>query len=171
MITLKLARRSLEEEGADTEALVDEALAHTEGAVSALRELSHGILPSVLTRGGLRAGIESLVSRMSLPVGVDVSEERFPAGVEATAYFVVSEALTNAVKYSGATRAEVRVHASEGALRVEIRDDGKGGATPDRGTGLVGLRDRVAALAGSLEIESPLGGGTRIVMTLPLSGS
>jgi signal transduction histidine kinase len=91
--------------------------------------------------------------------------------VEATAYFVVSEALTNAVKHSGATGAEVRAQASEGALRVEIRDDGKGGAMPDRGTGLVGLRDRVAALSGSLEIESPLGGGTRIVMTLPLPGS
>jgi signal transduction histidine kinase len=171
LITLKLARRSLEDEGSNTEALIDEALEHTEGTVSALRDLSHGILPSVLARGGLRAGIESLVSRMSLPVSVDVSEERFPSGVEATAYFVVSEALTNAVKHSGATRAEIRAQASEGALRVEIRDDGKGGAMPDRGTGLVGLRDRVAALAGSLDIESPPGGGTRIVMTLPLSGS
>jgi signal transduction histidine kinase len=168
LITLKLARRSLDEESSNTEALIDETLEHTEGAVSALRELSHGILPSVLTRGGLRAGIESLVSRMSLPVSVDVSEERFPSGVEATAYFVVSEALTNAVKHSGAARAEVRAHATEGALRVEIRDDGKGGAIPDRGTGLVGLRDRVAALAGSLDIQSPPGGGTRIVMTLPL---
>jgi signal transduction histidine kinase len=146
-------------------------LEHTEGAVSALRELSHGILPSVLARGGLRSGIESLVSRMSLPVSVDVSAERFPSVVEATAYFVVSEALTNAVKHSGAARAEVRARAGEGVLRVEIRDDGKGGAMADGGTGLVGLRDRVTALAGSLDIESPPGGGTRVVMTLPLSGS
>jgi signal transduction histidine kinase len=168
LITLKLARRSLDDGDAKTEELIDEALEHTEGAVEALRELSHGILPSILTRGGLRAGVEAVVARMSLPVDVDVGEERFPPGVEATAYFVVSEALTNVVKHSGAKRAEVVARASEGVLRVEIRDDGAGGATLARGTGLVGLRDRVAALAGTLEIESPPGGGTRIVLALPV---
>jgi signal transduction histidine kinase len=171
LITLKLARRSLDAGDSNADELVDEALEHTEGAILALRELSHGILPSVLTRGGLRAGVESLVARMSLPVGVDVSDERYSAGVEATAYFVISEALTNVVKHSGAERAEVRGGVAEGALRVEIRDDGKGGAVPQRGAGLVGLRDRVTALAGDLRIESPPGGGTRIVLTLPLSGS
>jgi signal transduction histidine kinase len=171
LITLKLARRSLEDENAKTDELIDEALEHAEGAIFALRELSHGILPSVLTRGGLRAGVESIVSRMSLSVSVDVSEERFPPGVEATAYFVVSEALINTVKHSGAERAEVLAGATEGVLRVEIRDDGKGGAMADRGTGLVGLRDRVAALAGDLRIESPPGGGTQIVMTLPVPGA
>jgi signal transduction histidine kinase len=170
LITLKLARRSLGEGGYRTEELIDEALEHTEGAVEALRELSHGILPSILSRGGLRAGVESVVARMPLPVEVDVGEERFPPGVEATAYFVVSEALTNVVKHSGATRAEVSARAADGVLRVEIRDDGKGGAEPGCGTGLVGLRDRVAAQAGNLEIESPPGGGTRILMTLPISG-
>ncbi|HEX4751790.1 MAG TPA: CHASE3 domain-containing protein [Solirubrobacterales bacterium] len=169
LITLKLARRALDAGDSNVEELVDEALEHTEGAIFALRELSHGILPSVLARGGLRAGVESLVARMSLPVGVEVSDERYTAGVEATAYFVISEALTNVVKHSGAERAEVRAGAAEGALRVEIRDDGKGGAVPRRGTGLVGLRDRVVALAGDLRIESSPG-GTRIVMTLPLSG-
>jgi signal transduction histidine kinase len=170
LITLKLARRSLEDGDGGTEELIDEALEHTEGAVEALRELSHGILPSTLTRGGLRAGVEAVVARMPLPVDVDVGNERFPPGIEATAYFVVSEALTNVVKHSGATRAEVVARASEGVLRVEIRDDGKGGATLDGGSGLVGLRDRVAAGAGSLEMESPRGGGTRIAMTLPVSG-
>jgi signal transduction histidine kinase len=170
LITLKLARRSLEDDDSKTEDLIDEALEHTEGAVGALRELSHGILPSVLARGGLRAGVEAVVARMSLPVGVEVTEERFPPGVEATAYFVVSEALTNVVKHSGAERAEVVAQASEGVLRVEIRDDGRGGAAPDGDSGLVGLRDRVAALAGTLEIESPPAGGTRIVMTLPVPG-
>jgi signal transduction histidine kinase len=170
LITLKLARRSLGDDGARAEQLIDEALEHTEGAVEALRELSHGILPGVLTRGGLRAGVEAVVARMSLPVDVDITGERFPPGVEATAYFVVSEALTNVVKHSGATRAEVTAHAAEGVLRVEIRDDGKGGATPGGGTGLVGLRDRVAALSGTLEIESPVGEGTRITMTLPVPG-
>jgi signal transduction histidine kinase len=168
LITLKLARRSLDEGDPRTEELVDEALEHTEGAVEALRELSHGILPSILTRGGLRAGVEAVVARMSLPVDLDIGEERFPPGVEATAYFVVSEALTNVVKHSGAARAQVSARASEGVLRVEIRDDGKGGAASSGGSGLVGLRDRVAALAGDLEIESPPGAGTRITMTLPI---
>jgi signal transduction histidine kinase len=170
LITLKLARRSLEDSGAKTEELIDEALEHTEGAVAALRELSHGILPSILTRGGLRAGVGAVVARMALPVDVDIDDERFPPGVEATAYFVVSEALTNVVKHSGAERAEVVARASAGELRVEIRDDGVGGATPGAGSGLVGLRDRVDALAGTLTIESPPGGGTRIVLTLPLPG-
>jgi signal transduction histidine kinase len=171
LITLKLARRSLDDGDGKTDELIDEALAHTEGAVEALRELSHGILPSVLTRGGLRAGVEAIVARMPLPVDVDVGEERFPPGVEATAYFVVSEALTNVVKHAGATRAEVSAHVREGVLRVEIRDDGRGGAGPGGGSGLVGLRDRVTALAGSLEIASPPGGGTRIAMTLPVPGA
>jgi signal transduction histidine kinase len=170
LITLKLARRSLGEPGPKAEELIDEALEHTEGAVAALRELSHGILPSILTRGGLRAGVEAVVARMPLPVEVDIGEERFPPGVEATAYFVVSEALTNVVKHSGAKRAQVSARVNEGVLRVEIRDDGAGGAGPDRGSGLVGLRDRVDALAGTLEIESPPGGGTRIVMELPVPG-
>jgi signal transduction histidine kinase len=170
LITLKLARRSLEDSGAKTEELIDEALEHTEGAVAALRELSHGILPGVLTRGGLRAGVGAVVARMPLPVDVDIDDDRFPPGVEATAYFVVSEALTNVVKHSGAERAEVSARAGDGVLRVEIRDDGVGGARPGAGTGLVGLRDRVDALAGTLAIESPPGGGTRIVLTLPLPG-
>ncbi|HEX3360640.1 MAG TPA: HAMP domain-containing protein, partial [Solirubrobacterales bacterium] len=168
LITLKLARRSLGDGDPKTEKLIDEALEHTEGAVEALRELSHGILPSVLSRGGLRGGVEAVVARMSLPVDVDVGEERFATGVEATAYFVVSEALTNVVKHSGAERAEVVAHSSGGVLRVEIRDDGVGGAAPNGGGGLGGLRDRVAALSGTLEIVSPPGGGTRIVMTLPV---
>jgi signal transduction histidine kinase len=169
LITLKLARRSLDDGDPRAEELVDEALEHIEGAVEALRELSHGILPSVLARGGLRAGVEAVVARMSLPVDLDIGEERFPPGVEATAYFVVSEALTNVVKHSGAARARVSARASEGVLRVEIRDDGKGGAASGGGSGLVGLRDRVAALSGDLEIESPPGAGTRITMTLPVS--
>ena len=166
LITLKLARRSLAGGDPDAEVLIDEAVEHTEAAVEALRELSHGILPSILTRGGLRAGVQAVVARMPLPVDVDVTAERFPPGVEATAYFVVSEALTNTVKHAGASRARVRARASDGVLRVEISDDGRGGATPDGGSGLVGLRDRVAALAGYLEIESPPGGGTRILMSL-----
>jgi signal transduction histidine kinase len=168
VITLKLARKSLDESDPGTGELLDEGLEHTESANFALRELSHGILPSVLTRGGLRAGVDSLVSRMSLPVSIDIEEERFAPGIEATAYFVVSEALTNVVKHAAAGRAEVSAERSAGVLRIEIRDDGQGGASPGGGSGLVGLRDRVSALEGSLSIESPPGGGTRVVVTLPL---
>jgi signal transduction histidine kinase len=170
VITLKLARRALEDDDENARELVDEALRHAEGATEELRELSHGILPSVLARGGLLAGVESLVSRMSLPVQTDVCGERFSPAVEATAYFVVSEALTNVAKHAGAESAAVSADADGGMLRIEVRDDGAGGAQLEGGgSGLVGLHDRVAALEGHLEIESPPGRGTRIVATLPLS--
>jgi signal transduction histidine kinase len=99
-----------------------------------------------------------------------VAGERFPPSIEATAYFVVSEALTNVIKHSGAERAEVMANADGGVLRVEVRDHGVGGAEPDGGSGLVGLHDRVAALQGRLRVESPPGGGTRVVATLPVPG-
>jgi signal transduction histidine kinase len=168
VITLKLALKALREGDTEAEALVSEALDHSERATSELRELAHGILPSVLTRGGLRAGVESCASRISLPVAVEVSRDRFSPAIEATAYFVVSEALTNAAKHSGAARAEVRTHAEGGLLRIEIRDNGVGGAKLDAGSGLLGLRDRVAALDGSLRVESPPGRGTVVLATLPL---
>jgi signal transduction histidine kinase len=98
---------------------------------------------------------------------VDVSDQRFPPAIEASAYFVVAEALTNVVKHSGAERAEVRASAGDGVLQVEIRDNGAGGATPD-GAGLVGLDDRVSAVGGRLRVESPPDGGTLVVAALPL---
>ena len=107
------------------------------------------------------------MSRIDLPVTVAVSGERFPPEIEASAYFVVAEALTNVVKHSRATRAEVSVSADEGLLQVEVRDDGIGGADP-AGHGLVGIGDRVSALGGRLEVTSPPGGGTLLSATLPL---
>src|SRR5207302_9396166 len=100
---------------------------------------AHGILPAALTRGGLRAGVDTLVSRASLPVSADVRVGRLPASIEATAYFVISEALTNAVKHAQAAGAEVTVRARPGELRVEVRDDGVGGARGGEGTGVGGL--------------------------------
>ena len=164
IVTLKLALR--ENEGT-SDSLVAEALTQAERAMDELRELAHGILPSVLSRGGLRAGVDALVSRIDLPVSVDVSDERFPPGIEASAYFVVAEALTNVVKHSGAERAEVRASAGDGVLQVEIRDNGVGGAIPD-GAGLVGLDDRVSAVGGRLRVESPQDGGTLVAAALPL---
>ncbi|HEY1776252.1 MAG TPA: GAF domain-containing protein [Solirubrobacteraceae bacterium] len=171
VIVLKLALRALSGGEANAKALVAEALQHAEQANFELRELAHGILPAALTRGGLQAGVEALVSRVSLPVIVDVSVGRLSAGVEATAYFVVSEALTNVVKHARADGAGVTARLEGGDLRVEVRDDGIGGARSDQTTGLGGLEDRVSALGGRLVLESPHGVGTRVRALLPLSGS
>jgi signal transduction histidine kinase len=167
MITLKLARRELQEREPRARKLVDEALAHAERANAELRELAHGILPRVLTGGGLRAGADALASRMPVPVELDVAADRAPVPIEATAYFVMAEALTNVAKHAGARHASVRAHLEDGALRVEVRDDGAGGARAD-GSGLLGLRDRVAALHGTLSIDSPPGGGTCNAVELPV---
>jgi signal transduction histidine kinase len=166
IITLKLARRAFAA-GDDGARLLGEALAQAERATDELRELSHGVLPAVLTRGGLRAGIEALASRMPVPVDIRVSIGRLPATIEATGYFVVAEALTNVAKHSRATRAEVTVCVEDRTLRVRVRDDGVGGAQPG-GTGLVGLADRAAALDGQLRVESPEDGGTLIAADIPL---
>ena len=132
-----------------------------------LRELAHGIMPAVLTHGGLRAGIETLASRTPVPVAIDVSVDRLPAAIEATAYFVVAEALTNMAKHASAGNGEVVARMEEDTLHVEVRDDGVGGANP-AGNGLVGLADRLAVLDGRLKLDSPLGAGTRLTATIPL---
>jgi signal transduction histidine kinase len=168
VIVLKLALGALKKGDENADEMVAEALRHAEQANAELRELAHGILPAALTRGGLRAGVEGLVSRISLPVGLGISVGRLPADVEATSYFVISEALTNVVKHAGAERATVTVQAERGALRVQIRDEGIGGADPARGSGLVGLNDRIQALGGSLEIISPAGSGTTLLIEVPL---
>jgi signal transduction histidine kinase len=167
IVTLKLARQAMERGDEDGASLVAEALDQAEQANAELRELARGILPTVLTRGGLRAGVDALVARTRVPVQMDVFEGRLSRAVEATAYFVIAEALTNVVKHAGARGAEVTAVVEGGVLRVEIRDDGAGGARPD-GSGLRGLDDRVAALDGKLRVTNPADGGTRIVATIPV---
>ncbi len=168
IVTLKLAQRAFREGDGKAESLVAEALTHAQEGTAELRELARGILPVVLTHGGLRAGVGALVTRLDLPVHVEVPADRFQAEIEASAYFIVAEALTNVVKHSNAERAEVSASVDDGVLRIDIRDDGSGGADPG-GHGLVGMNDRVTALGGRLQIESPKGGGTRVTATLPLS--
>jgi signal transduction histidine kinase len=170
IITLKLARRARRQRDENADTLLDEALEYAEQSNAELRELAHGILPAVLTRGGLQAGVDAMVARLDLPVDMDVPDERFPAEIEASAYFVVAEALTNVVKHAQATRAQVSVAVEDGMLHLAVRDDGTGDADP-RGHGLVGMSDRVAALGGRLEIDSPAGGGTLVTAELPLSAS
>jgi signal transduction histidine kinase len=167
VVTLKLAQRALRAKEGEAESLVGEALEHAERGNAELRELAHGILPAVLARGGLRAGVDAVVERLDLPVEVEIPAERFPAQIEASAYFIVAEALTNVVKHAHATRAAVSACVKDGMLHIEIRDDGIGGADPD-GHGLVGLADRASALGGRLDIQSAAGRGTLLAATLPL---
>jgi signal transduction histidine kinase len=167
IINLRLAQQALRENKREAESLVADALEVAEQGNAELRELAHGILPPVLTRGGLRAAVRAVVRRLDLPVDVDVPPERFPAEIEASAYFIVAEALTNVVKHAHAERANISASVEDALLRLQVRDDGIGGA--DRsGHGLVGMSDRVNALGGRLEIESPPGGGTLLSATLPL---
>jgi signal transduction histidine kinase len=170
IVTLKLARRALGDGDGEARALVAEALEAVQDGNEELRELARGILPNVLIRGGLRAAVDTIVARLDVPVDVVVPDERLPPDIEASAYFVVAESITNVVKYAQATRAQVTAIVRDGTLRVEVRDDGIGGADP-RGHGLVGLSDRVAALRGRLAVESPPGAGTTVVATLPISRS
>jgi signal transduction histidine kinase len=167
VVTLKMASRALEHESGEASPLVAEALQHAEEANDELRELAHGILPSVLTRGGLRAGVDALASRMPVPVEIGVSVERLAPEVEATAYYVVAEALTNVAKHSHADRAAVSARVENGDLHIQVRDDGIGGAKA-AGSGLVGLADRVAALDGTLRLESPPDGGTLVAADIPV---
>jgi signal transduction histidine kinase len=167
IVTLKLARRAAERDPEGVVPLLDEALKNAQTAMDELRELAHGILPSVLLQGGLSAGVTALASRMRIPVEIDVSVDRLPSAVEASAYFVVAEALTNIAKHSKAHSATVRVALNGRTLRVEVRDNGVGGARPD-GSGLVGLTDRLAAVGGSLRVESPASGGTVVMASVPI---
>jgi len=167
IVTLKLAEQALGTHDSEARQLVADALEQAEQSNRELRELAHGILPPALERGGLRAGVDALVGRLDLPVGLDVPPERFPAEIEASTYLIVAEALTNVVKHAHAEHAEVTVSVQNGVLHVHVRDDGIGGADPD-GHGLVGLGDRATALGGRLQIQSPADGGTLLAATLPL---
>ena len=167
IVTLKLAQRGLRAGDPAAPGLVDEALGQAERATAELRELSHGILPPVLTHSGLSAAVATLASRSAVPVSVDAQVGRLPGAVEASAYFVVAEALTNIAKHAGASHAAVSLRIEERKLHVEVRDDGVGGAHGG-GSGLVGLSDRLAALSGRLSLVSPAGQGTRLTAIIPL---
>jgi hypothetical protein len=128
VVNLKLASRMLESDPAQAQGMVAEALDNAQQARTELRELAHGIIPSVLTHGGLRAGVGSLASRMPMPVLADVADDRYPPELEATVYFVIAEALTNVAKHAQAQEARVTVQSTNGVLRAEVSDNGVGGA-------------------------------------------
>jgi len=167
-LDLRMARVRLDEDPANARVLLDAALDDLAHASDELRELARGIHPAALTEGGLWPALDALVTRSSTPARLlAVPKDRFSARVEATAYFTVAEALTNAARYSGARRVEVEAVRDEDCVRIEVRDDGHGGADPAAGSGLRGLADRVAALDGKLEVISPPGAGTTLRAELP----
>jgi signal transduction histidine kinase len=141
------------------------------GALEDLRELSRGIHPAVLSEGGLAPALKALARRSAVPVELEVEvPARLAEPVEVAAYYVVSEALANTAKHAHASVIHVRVQAGDDRLQLSVRDDGVGGATPGRGSGLVGLTDRVQALGGTITIHSPAGQGTRLQIDLPVQG-
>ncbi|MEO8687652.1 MAG: ATP-binding protein [Solirubrobacteraceae bacterium] len=149
--------------------LLDRAQDELRQSLAELRELARGIHPAVLTERGLEPALQSLVARAPVPVSVDArSAERLPGPVESAAYFVVSEALANVAKYSRASHATVSVERTNGHVTIEVADDGVGGADAGRGSGLRGLEDRLAALDGTLRLESPAGEGTRLRARIPV---
>jgi signal transduction histidine kinase len=138
-------------------------------ALATLVEIARGIHPAILAQGGLQAALETLTARSTVPVTLTTNLRRpVPDGVEVAAYYVVSESLTNVAKYARASAAKVDASTDEGALRLVVSDNGRGGAELGRGTGLIGLQDRVEALGGSLRIESPVGGGTSLEALFPI---
>jgi signal transduction histidine kinase len=171
-LQVNLARAKLDDDPATAASLLDSAREELRQALSELRELARGIHPAVLTDQGLKAAVSALADRSPVPVTVaPLPEERLPSHVEAVAYFVVAESLTNVVKYAHAHEASVSVARVNGHAIVEVRDDGVGGADLGHGTGLRGLADRVAALDGKLEIVSPTGEGTMVRAAIPCVSS
>src|SRR5829696_934805 len=167
-LDLHMARARLDDEPARAQELLDAALGDLEAATRELRELARGIHPAALTEGGLRPALEALASRSSIPARlVAIPDGRFPAQVEATAYFSVAEGLTNAARHAAAANVEVEVTLVDGRMRVEVRDDGRGGAETAAGSGLRGLADRVAALDGEVDVVSPTSGGTVLRVEIP----
>jgi PAS domain S-box-containing protein len=166
-----LAVRTLHTEPDKAREHLDRALLELNTAHEELRELARGLHPQILSVQGLPAAVRSLAGKAPIPVTVITVDEveRWPPLVESAAYFVVSEALTNVLKYARASSATIRVAQRDEVLVVEITDDGVGGAKPIDGSGLGGLRDRVEALDGTFEIDSPAGAGTRVRAELPLA--
>ena len=166
--SLRLALTTLDSDPAGTRAALADANDELALALEELRELARGLHPAILTDRGLRAAVEVLAARVPIPVEIaEIPDERLPEPIEAAAYYLIAEALTNVTKYAQASAVHVRVAASDGSVVVEVSDDGVGGADPTTGSGLRGLADRVEALGGSLEVASPAGAGTSLRAEIP----
>ena len=170
-LALRAAQMTVPPQLGELEDELEQVADGLEGVLDELREMARGIHPAILAKVGLAPALKTLARRWTVPVKLDVrAVARLPERVEVAAYYVVSEALTNAAKHAQASLVNVEVETVGGALRVCVRDDGVGGADPIRGSGLVGLKDRVEALGGAITIHSPPGSGTALRVELPLSG-
>ena len=169
LVQLRIAGGQVREEPARAPALLESAEDELSLAIDELRELAHGIHPSVLTTLGLEKALTAVAARSAIPIRLlELPGARLDPTAEATAYFVACEAVTNASKHAAATEITITAAASRGVLRVEIADDGRGGADVSAGVGLQGLRDRVEAIGGAFDVWSPAGAGTRVVASLPV---
>ena len=169
-MTLRMTKAKLLDDPDAAGSLLDESICMLANATDELRDLARGLHPALLTECGLAEALAALAKRAPLPVEVHCAlSGRLAGPVEAAAYYVVAESLTNVARYSGATKATVRLVRQNGSVVVEVADDGIGGADPDAGSGLRGLVDRIDALDGSLDVSSELGKGTRILVRIPLA--
>ena len=169
ILQLRAAREMVPTELAELAAGLDDVAAGLASATDELREYVRGIHPAILTKGGLGPALKALTRRSALPVELEVrAQPRLPEPLEAVAYFVVSEALTNAAKHANASAVVVDVEANDDVLRISVQDDGIGGADFGGGSGLVGLKDRVEALGGRISLQSPPGTGTSVNAELPI---
>jgi signal transduction histidine kinase len=167
-LDLRSAEASVPCELVEVKAQLSSAADGLAAAVDDLQEVSRGIHPAILTQGGLAAALKALARRSSTPAHLTVSLDReLPDGVQVAVYYVVSEALTNVAKHAHASAVQVRLADEDGMLRLWVSDDGVGGAEPGHGSGLIGLRDRIEALGGRIEIASPPGTGTTLLAEVP----
>jgi signal transduction histidine kinase len=168
-LAIRSAEASLPVELSDVHARLSDIADGLTEALEDLQEISRGIHPAILSKGGLAPALRTLAQRSSIPVTMDITTEaRLAKPIEVAAYFAASEALANAAKHSQASRIDVSLTERAGTLLLTVRDDGVGGADPTRGSGLVGLTDRVEALAGSISVDSRRGNGTLVAVELPV---
>lgn len=165
-MSLRIAQRHLGREDVDVDGLLDATVAELTTAIAELRRLAHGIRPSALDEG-LAAALGNLARATPIPVELEVQDEELPPIVATAAYYVVAESVANVIKHAEAGSISVRVSRHPGAVRISVRDDGRGGADAEHGSGIVGLRDRVVAVGGSLRLSSPVGSGTIVEAELP----
>lgn len=167
---LRGAQAAAPENLTELRAMLDRSVETLSQVHTDLRELSRGIHPAILSRGGLAPALKTLARRSPIPVALtaDISS-RMDESVEVAAYYVVAEALTNTAKYAEATEVDITAHLTEDSLELTVTDNGRGGADPSTGSGLIGLQDRVAAVGGELTIASPPGGGTTLSVHIGLS--
>jgi signal transduction histidine kinase len=172
VLLLRTVEAAIPPEGGGLRARLESLAAELAEVIDELRATTQGIHPAALIRGGLGPALGALARRSTVPVELQVQAgRRLPQPVEVAVYYVISEALTNVTKHAGATSVHIQVAADDDVVRVDFSDDGRGGARFDTGSGLVGMKDRVEALRGRLSVRSPLGEGTHLRISLPLTAA